>query len=218
MQHCVRLQRKLDTFVLLLSDNFSLIMNTQTTEQMPVVDNYLNILDEVTLNKIEELKADNYHDEDMIDFIKEYGSNNFLAYYEEYVRKGEELDYDVVDAFVEEFGIQCIEHFDDAYIGQYDSEEQFAEQYIGEMYISNLDDLPVVIDWTATWNCNLKYDFSFNDGYVFRSNFWPLNDMMCQLRNWHTTPCGIHKSVLSYMYEKSRNHSSLPLCQQLEGR
>ena len=146
-------------------------MKNQTTEQMQVVDNYLNILDEVTLNKIEELKADNYHDEDMIDFIKEHGSHNFLAYYEEYVRKGEELDYDVVDAFVEEFGIQCIEHFDDAYIGQYDSEEQFAEEYVGEMYISNLDDLPVVIDWTATWNVNLKYDFSFNDGYVFRSNF-----------------------------------------------
>jgi len=146
-------------------------MKNQETNQMQVVDNYTNILDEVTLNKIEELKGENFYEGDMIDFIKEHGSNNFLAYYEEYVSKGEEFDYDVVDAFVDEFGIENIESFEDAYIGQYDSEEQFAEQYVGEMYIRNLDDLPVVIDWTATWNVNLKYDFSFNDGYIFRSNF-----------------------------------------------
>ena len=111
---------------------------------MQVVDNYTNILDEVTLNKIEELKGDNFYEGDMIDFIKEHGSNNFLAYYEDYVKYGEEYCYEAVDAFVDEFGIDSIASFCDAYFGEYDSEEQFAEQYVGEMYISNLDDLPVV--------------------------------------------------------------------------
>lgn len=146
-------------------------MKNQETNQMQVVDNYTNILDQITLNKIEELKADNYHDEDMIDFIKEHGSNNFLAYYEDYVKYGEEYCYEAVDAFVDEFGIDAIANFCDAYFGQYDSEEQFAEQYVSEHYITNLEDVPVVIDWEKTWNCNLRYDFSFNDGYVFRSNF-----------------------------------------------
>jgi hypothetical protein len=29
-----------------------------------------------------------------------------------------------------------------------------------------------VIDYTQTWESSLKYDFTFNDGYVFNSNFW----------------------------------------------
>jgi hypothetical protein len=29
-----------------------------------------------------------------------------------------------------------------------------------------------VIDWTQTWECNLRYDFDFTDGFVFHKNFW----------------------------------------------
>ena len=136
---------------------------------MPVVDNYLNILDEITINKINELKEENYHDEDMIEFIKVYGSDNFLAYYEEYVKQGEEYCYEAVDAFVDEFGIQNIEHFQDAYYGQYDSEEQFAEQYTGDVY--GEPPAHLVIDWQQTWATNLSYEFTFADGYIFNSNF-----------------------------------------------
>lgn len=121
--------------------------------------------------KIDELKEQNYHDEDMFDFINEHGSDNFIAYYEEYVEQGEDFTYDAVDAFVDEFGIECIAHFTDAYYGQYDSEEQFAQQFIDDCYPNSLQDMPVVIDWSATWNCNLRYDFSFADGYVFHNNF-----------------------------------------------
>jgi hypothetical protein len=76
-----------------------------------------------------------------------------------------------VDAFVAHFGIECIAHFTDAYYGEYDSEEQFAEQFVTDCYPINLDDTPIVVDWTATWNCNLRYDFAFEDGYVFHMNF-----------------------------------------------
>jgi hypothetical protein len=28
-----------------------------------------------------------------------------------------------------------------------------------------------VVDWQATWDQNLRYDFDFVDGFVFHSNF-----------------------------------------------
>lgn len=130
----------------------------------------ITISDDVQ-EKINELKEENFYEGDMIEFIQVYGNDNFLAYYEDYVKYGEEYCYEAVDAFVDEFGIDAIANFCDAYFGEYDSEEQFAEQYVSEHYITNLEDVPVVIDWEKTWNCNLRYDFSFNDGYVFRSNF-----------------------------------------------
>lgn len=29
----------------------------------------------------------------------------------------------------------------------------------------------VVIDWQDTWDSGLRYDYDFEDGYVFRSDF-----------------------------------------------
>lgn len=121
--------------------------------------------------KINQLKEDNYFEGDMIDFIEAFGNDNFIAYYEEYVKYGEEYSYDAVDAFVDEFGIDAIANFCDAFYGEYDSEEQFAEQFVGDCYAVNLQDLPVVIDWTATWESNLRYDFAFNNGFVFNKNY-----------------------------------------------
>jgi antirestriction protein len=145
-------------------------MKNQTIQnQMPVVDNYLNILDEITINKINELKEDNYHDEDMIEFIKEYGSNNFLAYYEDYVKYGEDYSYDAVDAFVEEFGIDNVEHFEDSYRGQFDSPEEFAESFYDDMGYK----IPeyVVVDWKSTFEIHLESSFEYVNGFVFNNNF-----------------------------------------------
>ena len=119
--------------------------------------------------KIDELVADNYALDDIVEFIEENGNDNFVEYYEEYCENGENYSYDAVDAFVDEFGIECIAHFTDAYYGQYDSEEEFAEQFTGDVY--GEPPAHLVVDWTATWESNLRYDFSFNDGYVFHKNF-----------------------------------------------
>ena len=121
--------------------------------------------------KIDELKEENYYEGDMIAFIEEHGNDAFVEHYEEYVQCGEDYSYEAVDAFVDEFGIECIGHFTDAYYGEYDSEEQFAEQFVSDCYPINLNDTPIVIDWSATWNSNLRYDFSFADGFVFHKSF-----------------------------------------------
>jgi hypothetical protein len=121
--------------------------------------------------KLDELVADSYALDDMIAFIEEYGNDNFIQFYEEYVENGENYSYDAVDAFVDEFGIDCIAHFTDAYYGQYDSEEEFAEQYVSDCYAINLNDTPVIVYLSATWNTNLQYDFAFNDGFLFNKNY-----------------------------------------------
>ena len=121
--------------------------------------------------KLDELVAENYALDDMIEFIQENGEENFLEFYEEYCENGEDYSYDAVDAFVDEFGIECIGHFTDAYYGEYDSEEQFAEAFVSDCYPINLNDTPIVVDWEKTWECNLRYDFAFNNGYVFHQNF-----------------------------------------------
>jgi N-methylhydantoinase B/oxoprolinase/acetone carboxylase alpha subunit len=120
-------------------------------------------------DKIDDLTDARYALDDMVAFIEEYGNDNFIQFYEEYVENGENYCYEAVDAFIDEFGIENIEHFTDAYYGQYDSEEQFAEQYTGDVYGEPPSHL--VIDWQQTWATNLSYDYAFNDGYVFVSNF-----------------------------------------------
>jgi N-methylhydantoinase B/oxoprolinase/acetone carboxylase alpha subunit len=142
-------------------------MKNQTNEMTATVVTYPANVQQ----KIDELVEQNYAIDDIVEFINENGNDNFLEYYEEYVQNGEDYCYEAVDAFVDEFGIECIAHFTDAYYGEYDSEEQFAEQYCTDCYPINLDDTSIIVDWTKTWNCNLRYDFSFNDGYVFHKNF-----------------------------------------------
>jgi hypothetical protein len=119
--------------------------------------------------KLDELVEQSFALDDMIAFIEEHGNDNFIQFYEEYVENGENYSYEAVDAFVDEFGMECIGHFTDAYYGEYDSEEQFAEQFTVDVYGEPA--VHLVVDWSATWESNLRYDFTFNNGYVFCNNF-----------------------------------------------
>jgi hypothetical protein len=65
---------------------------------------------------------------------------------------------------------QMFEFFEEAFYGCYDSEGEFAEQFTNDVYGFDAPSF-VVIDWEATWNCNLRYDFDFEDGFVFCKNF-----------------------------------------------
>ena len=131
-----------------------------------VIDNY----QDTTVGYLQQLVEDNYNLDDMIDFISEYGQENFNQYYEKYVEISEEYTFTAVDAFIACFDIDNLEHFQDAYRGEYESEEQFAEQYYGEVY-GQIEPSWLVIDWAATWNSALQYDFIFEDGFVFDRNF-----------------------------------------------
>ena len=130
--------------------------------------NYKEIFREEIVNKIDEFVEDNYDLESILEFIDQNSEEDFLNYYEEYVTQGENLGYEVVDAFVEEFGLSDVENTEEAYVGEYSSEAEFAEEYTTKDY--NIPDF-VVIDWQETFEQNLRYDFTFVNGYVFKNYY-----------------------------------------------
>jgi hypothetical protein len=132
--------------------------------------NYKEVFATETVEKIEQLVEDNYALDDILEFVDQNSEADLVAYYEEYCTAGENIGYDVVDAFVKYHGDICyVENVEDAFRGVYYDEETFAEEYYSEMY----NDLPIglVIDWEQTWKQSLSYDYDFVDGYVFSSSF-----------------------------------------------
>ena len=61
--------------------------------------------------------------------------------------------------------------FHEAYVGYYFGEDDFAKEYFLENY--DIDGIPSVIfdsvDWNNVWESELRHDFYYIDGYVFRN-------------------------------------------------
>lgn len=129
--------------------------------------NYKEVLNTETVEKIDELLEENYALDDMLEFIDNYNENDFTAYYEEYVRCGEAIGYEAVDALIEEMGdVSYVEDCEERYQGHYHNEAEFAEEFYSELY-----EVPsaLVIDWQATWDTSLRYDFTCcSDGSNYR--------------------------------------------------
>jgi hypothetical protein len=138
--------------------------------------NYKETLSADAVEKIEELLEENYDLDAMLVFIDEYNENDFVAYYEEYVRCGEAIGYEAVDALIEEMGdVSYIDCCDERYQGFYDDEAEFAEYFHNEM--GNYVPDGIVVDWEATWDTNLRYDFtacrdgsSYKPCHIFRDH------------------------------------------------
>ena len=121
--------------------------------------NYNETLAAATVSKIDDLLVDNYALDDMLEFIDNHNESDFVAYYEEYVRVGEIIGYDAVDALINEMGdVSYIEDCEDRFRGWYQSEADFAEEFYNEVY----GEVPsiLVVDWQATWDSALRYDFT----------------------------------------------------------
>ena len=120
---------------------------------------------------LEELLEDGHDADEMKEFIETHGHKAFYDNYEDYVKMVDQYDQETVDAFLAEFDLMDIEHLSDAYYGQYDSEQEFAEQFVSDCY--GLPDMPywIAIDGEKTWDDGLSWDYSFNNGYVF-CNHW----------------------------------------------
>ena len=144
--------------------------------QMPITltANYTETLAADTVSKVDELLDEAYDLEAMLTFIDEYNETQFVTHYEEYVRCGEAIGYEAVDALIGEMGcVSDIEGCDDRYRGMYDSVADFAEHYHAEMgnYIPD----GIEVDWEATWDRNLYYDFTackagYREVYIFSDN------------------------------------------------
>lgn len=148
------------------------------------------------VSKVSELQAQNVSTSEIVrqcGYIKENGNLSYVDFYtelltekglinqeedpkiaeehrEEYDRLCANYAEDAVKAFIELYGEDNLEYFEEAYHGYYDSEEDFAEQYSNDVYGVDVPSF-LVIDWAATWNCSLRYDFDYENGYVFNKNF-----------------------------------------------
>jgi len=108
---------------------------------------------------------------DIRDFIEQYGVDAYSdGHYVTWCELTEQLgaSNDAIEAYVAEVGIDCIGGFEEAYVGEYESEADFAEQHYVDLYNVNIPD-GIVVDWQATWDTNLSYDFAYNNGYVFNT-------------------------------------------------
>jgi antirestriction protein len=139
---------------------------TLTTTAVPI--NVAAELSQKALDYITELLEDNYALDDILEFVKEYNSDDFIAYYVDYVDQGDKVGFDVVDAFLQENDISDVPRVEDIYMGQYNSEADFAENYYNDIM-----DVPsaLVIDWAETFQQSLGYDYEYINGYVFQLNW-----------------------------------------------
>jgi hypothetical protein len=113
-----------------------------------------------------------WDEDELVDFVERFGETNFLTYFEEYADMVDDMGNDVVEAFLENFDIDCVSSCRDAYQGRYDSGAEFA-QNLAEDHGDVPRDMPswIEIDWKASWD-NLDYDFvECSDGHIFSQNF-----------------------------------------------
>ena len=131
---------------------------------------YKDVLAADTLEKIAVLcEDDSYALDDVLAFIDEYSEEDFLKYYEDYVELGEVHGYEPVDAFLKENGLDDSSSFEYAYLGEYNSPADFAEEYLQ----NEIDRLSyfIVVDWQATAEYMLDHDFDRVGDFYFRTCF-----------------------------------------------
>ena len=118
-----------------------------------------------------ELVDDGNDADDLQAFIDEHGKSNFVDYIEEYLQAVDCHGEDAVAAFLDNFNIEDINNFSDAYQGQWDSGAEFAQNLAEDCCeVPREMSSWIEIDWKASWE-NLSYDYFESDGYVFSQNF-----------------------------------------------
>lgn len=136
--------------------------------------NYKDTLKPETVAVLEELcgedgEGGSYCLEDALIFIDEYSESDFVEYYEEYIELGEQYTFPAVEAFVAENGFDWIEFFADAYIGEFYSPSDMAEDYLS--YESQDADSRLCIDWVETAEYLLAHEVDRVGDYYFRSSY-----------------------------------------------
>lgn len=123
------------------------------TERLHFNEFYTEML--TAQGKIKQMIEDTIEDEENEDVLR-------------LIREGHSQD--AIYTFIELYGEECVESFPDSYQGEFQSGAEFAQYITEECY--TMRDVPsyVVIDWEETWE-NLREDYEFQDGYVFRKDF-----------------------------------------------
>lgn len=148
-------------------------MTTTTTLTKPMGEWFTQLDEDTQADIIEMVNENGYPLDDIQSFIEEYGVEAYNAgHYVTWCQITEELGIsnEVVEAFVEEFGINNIPSFEDSYCGTYNDGAEYAKELVEGGW--NMDNIPgfVEIDWEATWE-NLSQDYTEVDGHIFNNHF-----------------------------------------------
>ena len=73
-----------------------------------------------------ELLEDCPCEQDALDFIKAHGEKAFVDHFETYVMLFDQYQIAAIDAFIELWSVDDLDHFQDAYYGEYESGADFA--------------------------------------------------------------------------------------------
>jgi hypothetical protein len=131
---------------------------------------YRDTLAPETLALIDKLVEENYELSDMLIFIDEYSEVTFQDSYEVYVELGEGYGYEAVDAWLTLADADEVEKFTDAYVGEFDSPEEMAQDYLD--YESSQADYRLCIDWTETAEHLLAREIDRAGNFYFRSSYY----------------------------------------------
>lgn len=132
-----------------------------------LTSNYKEILTERVVDMIEDMLED-YDLQAMLTFIDEHNEDDFFHFYAEYVRCGEAIGFEAVDAYIEQEGcVSVVDNCDERYQGCYQSTADFAEDYYTNCIGVNIP-CAIVVDWESTWDSSLYYDFTAcHDGSTY---------------------------------------------------
>jgi hypothetical protein len=112
---------------------------------------------------LEDTGADN---EELYDFVEAFSVDD-LKYFEDYKSAVDDYNEDAVKAYVDCCGIECVAGFEDAYEGEFDNVEAFVSYFME----NTGEEIPswIIVDYEATWNYSLRYDYYEENGFYFRN-------------------------------------------------
>ena len=141
---------------------------TKETLKPETVEHIEEIIDNSLINDFDWDKA--------LDFIDRYGEDK-IGYIEDYWQAIDDIfvqggyEKEAVDLWCEDNYVENVDDCAEAYYGYYEEIADFVQEYL----FSTGDDIPswVVIDYEATWDSGLGYDFNeieFNGGvFIWRA-------------------------------------------------
>jgi hypothetical protein len=132
--------------------------------------NYRDTLAPETVAEIDRLVEDQCALDDILIFIDENSEEDFRNYYELYVELGEQYGYEAVDYYSSGDGeLSDLDHFENAYMGWYQSPESMAEDYFdGE---TDRLDYRISVNWEETADYLLAHDVDRFGDHYFRCSW-----------------------------------------------
>ena len=141
-------------------------LNKAVNDAMPIAEICnIDILESIDL-------LEDFQKKDIsIDLLEDFDKDEILSYWErfkdmewirEYYQAVNDFGEILVGAFIDMWSVDDVQYIGDAFMQFADSEAQFAEELVNDCYCHSEQPDWVVIDWQATWDSALRFDYDFD--------------------------------------------------------